>query len=352
MAGTTGKTSPDLKNLLELLKERPYEFGFFHLMRLLDCLNRQGARLGESKKPADDPVRLAQEPEMSFAPATITQYEESEKKQIPRLLVRFLGLLGPNGPLPLHLTEYARSRLRPPNHDRTFAWFLDVFHHRMLSLFYRAWAINEPTVSYDRPESDRFSLYIGSLAGRGLPAMLNQDAMPDLSKRYYCGLLANQARNAAGLEAMVRDFFGIPARVEEFIGEWLPIPPQHLGRLGKERATGTLGHSAFLGVQVWSCQHKFRLVLGPLDYEDYYSFLPPGHRLQRLKDLVRNYVGDELAWEVNLILNREDTPTTRLNGHFHLGWTTWLGRGQSTDDADDLILEGGRPATPNPGGRL
>jgi type VI secretion system protein ImpH len=341
MAGEDWKTSPNLEGLLGLLKEKPYEFGFFHTLRLIDCMNRQRARLGESKKPEDDPFRLAQEPEMTFAPSTITRYEESVKRKIPRLLVRFMGLLGPNGPLPLHLTEYARTRQRPPHHDRTFAWFLDVFHHRLLSLFYRAWAINEPTVSYDRPESDRFALYVGALSGLGLPAMRQQDGMPDLSKLYYCGLLANQARNADGLQAMVRDFFATPAFVLEFIGEWLPLPARHLSRLGQNRSNCTLGQSAFIGQSVWSFQHKFRIALGPLDYDDYLSFLPTGQHLHRLNALVRNYIGDELAWDVNLILQREETPSTRLNGHFRLGWTSWLGKRQSTDDADDLILRGG-----------
>lgn len=338
MAGTVGTSPYSLKGLLGQLKEKPYEFGFFHALRLLECMHSQGPRLGESKKPADDPMRLAQEPEMTFAAATFSRYEESAKQQIPRLLVRFLGLLGPNGPLPLHLTEFARTRQRPPFHDNSFAWFLDIFHHRMLSLFYRAWAMNEPTVSYDRPESDRFSLYVGALAGRGMPAMLRQDEMPAAAKLYYCGLLANQARNAAGLQMMVCGFFGIPARVVEFIGEWLPLPARHLCRLGTERSGSVLGQSALIGAQVWSCQHKFRIALGAMDYDDYLSFLPSGLRLQCLKALVRNYAGDELAWDVNLILQREETPSTRLNGHFRLGWTTWLGKRQCSEDADDLVL--------------
>jgi len=338
MAGTAGNSTQSLEGLLARLKEKPYEFGFFQALRLLECMNSQGPRLGESKKPADDPIRLAQETEMTFATATLSRCEESAKKQIPRLLVRFLGLLGPNGPLPLHLTEFARTRQRAPYHDHCFAWFLDIFHHRMLSLFYRAWAMNEPTVSYDRPESDRFSLYVGALAGRGMPAMLQQDEMPAAAKLYYCGLLANQARNAAGLQMMVHGFFGIPARVVEFIGEWLPMPARHLCRLGIEGSGAILGQSAFIGVQVWSCQHKFRIALGAMDYDDYLSFLPSGSRLQRLQALVRNYAGDELAWDVNLILQRQETPAIRLNGHFRLGWTTWLGQGQGGADADDLIL--------------
>ena len=165
--------------------------------------------------------------------------------------------------------------------------------------------------------------------------------MPDLAKLYYCGLLANQARNSDGLQAILRDFFGIPVKVEEFVGEWLALPTRHLTSLGGSSANCTLGESAVIGLQVWSNQHKFRIVLGPLDFDDYVSFLPPEQRLQRVKAVVRNYIGDELAWDLNLILQRQETPATRLNGHFRLGWTSWLGKRQTPDDANDLTLQGG-----------
>ena len=158
-------------------------------------------RFGTSRRPADDPMRLAQEPALTFESASLTSFEPGTDGKPHRLAVRFFGLLGPNGPLPLHLTEYAPRRLRyrqGSHHDRTFAWFLDIFHHRMLSLFYRAWANNEPTVSFDRPESDRFAAYIGSLAGLGMPSLRERDEIADLTKLYYCGWLSSQTKPADG----------------------------------------------------------------------------------------------------------------------------------------------------------
>ncbi len=338
MADQTGKTPADLTALLQRLQEKPYEFSFFHALRLIECRADKKPRLGESKKPADDAVRLAQEPEMTFAPATITACEISPKLGLPRLLVRFLGLLGPAGPLPLHFTEYARTRQRVHG-DRTFSWFLDMFHHRMLSLFYRAWAANEPTVSFDRPESDRFAFYVGSLGGLGMPGLQGRDEMSDAAKLHYAGLLSNQRRSADGLQAMVENFFRLPATVKEFIGEWLAVPNQYLCYLGMTDSNNRLGQSALAGTKVWSRQHKFRIVLGPLDYNDYLSFLPTGERLKRLKALVQNYAGDEMSWDVNLLLHHEETPATRLNGHSRLGWTSWMGKKQDETDTDDLLLD-------------
>ena len=145
-------------------------FGFFQALRLIECLYRDAPRLGMSRRPGEDPVRLGQDTSMSFESASLSAFEPKTEGRTHRLLVRLFGLLGPNGPLPLHLTEYAQERLRK-HKDPSFVRFLDIFHHRMLSLFYRAWANNEPTVSFDRPESDRFADYVGSLEGIGMPGV-------------------------------------------------------------------------------------------------------------------------------------------------------------------------------------
>jgi type VI secretion system protein ImpH len=338
MADTDRTKTHHLDELPGALQEKPYEFGFYHALRFIECLYSERPRLGRSKRPTDDPVRLAQEPAMSFESASLTAFEPGKDGKPHRLMVRLLGLLGPNGPLPLHLTEYAQNRRRDYG-DLTFTRFLDVFHHRMLSLFYRAWANNEPTVSFDRPDSDRFSDYVGSLEGLGMPGLRRRDEISDQSKFYYCGRLSSQTKCAEGLQAILTDYFNLPAHIEEFVGEWIPLPQENICRLGKERANGTLGESVIVGSRVWGCQHKFRIVLGPLSFENYERLLPTGDRIRRLVTLVRNYVGDELAWDAKLILKRQEVPSVSLNGHSRLGWTTWLGERPGENDADDLVLD-------------
>ena len=338
MAGTDGNTTYALTELLEGLKRRPYAYGFFHAMRLMECCYPDRPRLGMSRRPGDDPVRLGQEPSPAFEAASLTRFESGHNDKPHRLKVRFLGLFGPNGPLPLHLTEYAYSR-RKHHRDETFERFLDIFHHRMLCLFYRAWANNEPTVSYDRPETDRFSNYTGSLAGLGMTSLRRRDDMPDSAKFYYTGRLASQTKNAEGLEAMLKDFFGLPVRIKGFIGEWVDLPRQNICYLGKDPENGKLNHSIVLGERVWSCQHKFRIIMGRLNFRDYSSLLPMGKRSRRLRAMVRNYIGDELAWDLKLILKKEDVPVARLNKGYRLGWTTWLANRAEEKDAEDLVLD-------------
>jgi type VI secretion system protein ImpH len=337
VAGENRTAAYDLE-LLRALQATPYRFGFFQALRRLECAYPVRPRLGQARRPADDPIRLAQEPSVIFAPATLASCTPAKEGLPPRLAVYFLGLFGPNGPLPLHLSEYARDRLRNSG-DPTFARFADVFHHRILSVFYRAWASAHPTVSFDRPDSDRFAVYLGSLFGLGMPSLRGRDAMPDLAKLHYAGRLVCQTRHAEGLTALLADFFRLPVALEEFIGHWLELPQDSHWRLGESALTGALGLSATVGERVWDRQYKFRVRFGPLGLQDYRRMLPGGASLRRLVAMVRNYLGDELDWDVNLILKRDEVPPLELGEQGALGWTTWIASRPFDTDPADLMLE-------------
>lgn len=338
MAGADRDTAQDIGRLISSLAQRPYEYGLFAFLRRFECLYPERPRLGRSHRPSQDPVRIGQEPATTFEPSNLTAFLPAQGDTPHRLTIRYPGLLGPNGPLPLHLTEHAQQRLER-HRDATFIRFLDIFHHRMVSLFYRAWANAEPTVSFDRPKADRFADYVGALAGIGMSALRKRDDIADYTKYYYCGRFSVQTRSAEGLEDILGDYFQMPVRVEPFVGEWLNLPEESQCRLGRDPANGTLGDSAVLGGRVWECQFKFRIIVGPIGLKDYESLLPVGKRIRRLMAMVRNYIGDELAWDLKLILTRQAVPAARLSGGARLGWTAWLGKAPHAVDADDLVVD-------------
>jgi type VI secretion system protein ImpH len=319
------------------LEAAPFGQGFYQTMRLIELACPDRPRLGRSARPAQDAVRLGQDPDVVFAPATLADWETRDNLP-PRLLVRFFGLFGTDGPLPLHLTEYARDRKRLAR-DPTLQRFADMFHHRALCLFWRAYADSRPTVSFDRPQDDRFATYVGSLIGLGMEPLRDRDAMPDLTKLHFAGRLANRTRNAEGLGAILSAFFAVPVRIFTFIGAWLRLEPRDRTRLGESREVATLGASVLLGSRVWSRSQKFRVVFGPLDLADYLRLLPGGASFHRLIPIVRTYAGDTLLWDVNLILKQPDIPRTVLGRQGRLGWTTWLLPRRSEADAADLFLD-------------
>ena len=323
------------QQLVDMLSRAAYQFDFFQVMRRLECAYRDQPRMGESARPSDDPIRLGQEPSLAFAPASLSRMRAGREGFPSWLLVNFFGVFGPNGPMPLHITEYARDRLRNSD-DPTMVRFFDVFHHRMLLFFYRAWAIGEPTVNLDRPENNRFLTYVGSLAGLALRSFRNRDEMPDRAKLFYVGHLAGLTRNPDGLEWMIADFLQMPARIEPFKGCWLDLPVDNRWALGRA-PRGILGSSAVLGAHIWTRQHKFRVTLGPLNRAQFQRMLPGGTGIPELVALVRNYLGDELRWDLRLFLEEKTEARFTLGGS-RVGWTTWLGK-TSEGKREDLILD-------------
>ena len=337
MASSDGQ-EPHAVELIERIRRAPYKFEFLQALRRLECLFATRPRLGTSKHPSQDAVRLAQEPTMRFETATLSGLETGATNGSVRLAITFFGLFGPHGPLPLHLTDYARDRLRNAN-DPTFVRFADIFHHRMICLLYRAWANAQPTVSYDRPEEDRFGEYVGSLFGIGNATLRGRDAMPDLAKLHFAGRLACQSRHREGLRAILMGFFKVPAEIEPFVGHWMQLPLECRWRMDSDASTGVLGASAVAGAAIWDRQNRFRILFGPLTYAEFRRFLPSGDSLRRLVAIVRNYCGDQLSWDVNLVLKQEAVPAMELGRTTQLGWNTWCASGPLGHDGNELCLE-------------
>jgi type VI secretion system protein ImpH len=327
----------DTLTVLRLLEDEAYRFDFYQAVRLLENAFPDRPRVGESMRPRDDAVRFTQRPELVFHPTTLAGFSQRGEGHAPRLAVNFFGLLGPHGPLPTHLTEYIRDRERNAD-DPTFARFLDVFQHRMVSLFYRAWANAQPAVSLERPGRDRFAMYVGATFGLGEAALRERDSVPDFAKLHFAGMLGAPTRPAAGLALILTRFFRLPVAIEEWVGHWMPLPAEARTRMGVRDGSSALGVSTLLGARVWDCQHKFRIVVGPLSLADYERFLPGGESLKRLADWVRNYVRDGLDWDVNLQLREAEVPRLKLGRHARLGLTSWVLSGAARGDQRQLKL--------------
>ena len=335
MATTDGKTTPAV--MAELAAD-PHAFDFYAAVRLIQTAYPRHQRVGYSSDPREDPVRFAQSPALDFAPATLEAFRAKDTQRPPVLYSRHFGLFGPNGPLPLCLTEYARDRILHHG-DPTFTAFCNVFHHRLLSFFYRAWADARKTVDYDRPEDAHWPRCLASVIGLGAGSFAGRDEVPDAAKFFYSGRLAQQNRNAEGLEAIIQDFFGLPTRIETFVGHWLPLSPDGQCRFDGSPAARQLGQTAIVGARVWDCQMYFRLHMGPLKLAEFERLLPTGTAFKRLRDWIRLYTNDEFLWDLQLVLAKEEVPAVQLGRAGRLGWTTWLKTQPFDHDVADLVLK-------------
>ncbi len=332
---TGERARPDDLTLLARLARSPQTHHIFHALRIIEAAHPEAPRLGTSRRPSQDPVRLGQEAELAFPPSTIAKYLPPKDGRPAKVINRAFGLFGSNGPLPLHLTEYARDRVR--NHrDTTFIAFADMLTHRAMTLFYRAWRTGQPAPSFDRPDSDQFERKVAAISGNDGAAMRNRDAMPDMAKRYFAGHLAQGNKTAEGLMSMLSAFFEVPVRMQEFVGTWLDLEPDDRWQLG---TPARLGMTTSIGSRVWTRGAKFRIIVGPVSYADYQRFLPGKGRIEQLEAIVRNHVGDRLDWDVNVVLKGTEVPRTALGSGAALGHTTWVGiRRNRGTDATDLML--------------
>ncbi|MES3022235.1 MAG: type VI secretion system baseplate subunit TssG [Pseudomonadota bacterium] len=335
--GALAPARPGGAELLAQIGADPSGYQLFALLRLLECHFPELPLLGQAKRPRDEPVRIGADPSLVFAPSAVTALALGAPGAPARLVQRVLGLFGANGPMPTHLSEYAFERAHHAQ-DQTMVRFADIFHHRMVSLFYRAWAVNQPAVSLDRPGHDRFGAYLGALCGLGMPSLRGRDAVHDFVKLGHAGIFGSQVKNAEGLQTVLENHFGVAVRVAQWQGHWLDIPRSERSRLGARAGFSVLGQDVVIGERLWDRQSKFRIVLGPLTVDQYQGFLPGARGHARLADLVRLYIGVELAWDLQLRLLREQVPLSWLGNSVLLGWTSWLGVRLAERDADDLVL--------------
>jgi type VI secretion system protein ImpH len=169
-------------------------------------------------------------------------------------------------------------------------------------------------------------------------SLRKRDAVPDFAKLHYAGHLSTHCRNADSLAQILAEFFKVPVVIEEFVGHWMRLPVDSLCRLRTGHEAQVLGMTTILGTKVWNCQHKFRIVIGPVTLTDYRRLLPGGDSFKRLVDWVRNYIGLAYDWDVNLVLKKEELPPLRLGGEGCLGWSSWLHSGLPLQDLRQVVL--------------
>jgi type VI secretion system protein ImpH len=328
----------DVELAVDVLRHVPEDVDLFALLRYVDAISTPRARLGYTLTPREDAIRIGQYPSTTFAPRTIYSIEPRGNRSAPLVRILSLGLFGPNGPLPLHITEYVRDRFRNQN-DPALVAFADIFHHRFLSLFYRAWADAQPAVQMDRPGQNRFDTYIGSLSGLGFASTRQRDTVEDHAKLFAAGQFVRLTRNPEGISKTLAHYFQVPVRLKEYIRSWINMPAGQETSLSGHTVNNQLGMGAIAGVRVPDVQSRFRLELGPMRLQDYERLLPGRRNNVRLRDWVRHYIGVEFKWDADLFLHAEDVPRSLLGGQQRLGWTTWLGYRVSDEPAGDLRLD-------------
>jgi type VI secretion system protein ImpH len=329
----------DNSPLEDALREKPWSFEFFQAVSLLQRLVPQRQPVGRFSNPEDEAVRFRGNTSLGFPASEIQKIDWSEEGQ-PEMMVNFMGLTGPMGVLPYCYTELILEREKAK--DRSLQAFLDIFHHRMVSFFHRAWEkyrFSAPSESHE----DLFEHHMRDLIGLGTSGLNGRQALADDGLLHFAGLLSRQARSAQALEQVLTAYFDVPTEVEEFVGGWYRIDAPTQCELGEDDSDSQrLGRGAVVGDEIWDQQSRVRVKLGPMPLEKYRQFLPDGDAYDSLKAITRFFSNDEFDFEIQLILDREDVPRCQIGadeaGAPRLGWITWLKSSPLSRNPDETIL--------------
>jgi len=338
MASQKRQSDPHIKEGIEKeLYGEFYAFSFFKAVALIEQFASGKECLGRALEPEKEAVRFSVTPGFSFPASDISGLKKDPKKDRADMDVAFMGLVGPSGLLPDWYNQLALDRVRKKDH--TFVDFLDIFHHRLISLFYLAWKKQRFPENYQPGAGDRLSRYLLSLAGLGTSGMVGLLGLPRESLTFYSGLLSLPVASAAGIEAAIEYFSGAQVRVEQFVERDVPLEKEDCTRLGS--ANAILGQDTVCGTYIKECQTKFSVNLGPMGYLEYQRFIPLGDLILPVFSLIRYMVGIEFEFEIRIFLKKEEVPGCVLGetgpGQTFLGWTTWTASPEHEFKADPYI---------------
>ena len=357
MAAAPGRAGVALS---ERLFREPYRFDFFQAVRLLERILAGREPVGRDAALEREVVRFRAHSSLSFPSAAIADLRWVDRPDTPgeappEMSVPFHGLTGPTGVLPQHYTMSLLSRTRAK--DFSLRNFFDLFNHRVVSLYFRAWEKYRLPVVFEQArrdpsgEPDPVTRGIFCLTGMGTDGLrqkprLNVDPAALL---YYSGLFAQRIRPGVSLEQMLDDYFGVPIRVLPLQGRWLNLEEADRARMPaagrRKAATNQPGYGMVVGRRVWDVQSQFRIQVGPLDYAQFRRLMPDGDGLAPLCKMARLYAGPDLDFDVQPLLKAEAVPrlrlTTRGEDRGRLGWNTWLHGKPFPAAADQAIFARG-----------
>lgn len=331
-------------SLTELLFQYGFDFDFFQAVRLLAFLHPEHSLATGLGQPVDEAIRFSTASSMAF-PASAVQNIERDPQGLIRMTVNFLGLTGPQGVLPSFYTEYVIARQFEK--DRSIQAFFDIFNHRLIALFYRAWEKHHFTVACEREQlhpsgERRFTQYVFDLVGMGTNRLQNRLRVEDDALLFYSGLIAQRPHSASALAGLLQDYFGVPVEVEQFIGRWVDLEEANRSYLHSNALRNKLGWGAIAGDQVWNQQARFHVRLGPLTLSRFRALLPGTAAFRKLRELTRFFAGQAIEFDFHLILKAQEVPFCRLDENApRLGWDSWLKTEEFTSDAADLVLQYG-----------
>mgnify|MGYP001168715541 CR=1 FL=1 len=308
---------------------------FFQVIQLLERMHPGVVGVGEAISPATERIRFKARKGFAFPASDVTGISCGDDGVV-QVEVAHMGLIGPSGMLPHWYHELVLAR--ETANDHAMGDFYDLFHHRLISIFYRAWKRNALLPQKKRDHSDVFSRHLFSFLGLGTDGLRENLAASEATLLHFCGEASRQGTSAATIARMVTAVFGVKADVEPFVPRVAALEPSDQATLGQ--ANCRLGVDAVCGSETCDVQSTFRVCLGPMRYEEFVD-LSGVRKLRHLVSLVRFLSGLEYEIEIRLVLKKDEVPVCRLGCTSpeapKLGHSIWMKNPAFTLDKDPFV---------------
>lgn len=323
------------KSLPEQVIESPAYFDFDQLIYILETMRSKANPLGIANEPQKEAARIRSNPVMHQEHGEISKVEVFNTiSTLPEIYTNFLNLIGINGPLPLPYTEIILERLK--NKDKAALHFLDVFNHRLVSLWHKLRKKNYPHLYRSLPKDTPIGKVVTDLSGFSPIDNINHTVFFD----YYW----RRSRSLISLLNLIQGFFKIQVKITPFQGCWRIIQENYGSKIGvKKGQYNLLGKTSILGLRAWDQSAGFLITLPSLTWAEVQEFLPfedkklGGSNFEKLKKILHGFIGIQPKVFLNVNLMEAENKGATLNSKFALGLNSWI-KGNNPETARVRIL--------------
>lgn len=318
------------ENFTRLIEELEKDGPSFNLFQAIYLGERTGKKLHPERndeKFEQSGLHFRPYENYVFPPTDLRSFRF--ENDVMKYTINLMGLYGINAPLPrcYHEQVAVQQTVHDPG-SIPLQNFLDIYNNRFYWLYYQAWKKYRSYLQIGDGTGGKAAQRVFSFIGLGFREEKKERAISPFKLFQMSGILSNKVRNKAGLQILLQEFFPkFPFRIQEFVPSRVKLTEiPKIGRInGATRHR--LGTNSILGRSVQDYLSKICIQIGPIDFEDYLSFLPDGKKMNLLKQVIDLYISDTLIYDIRFLVRAEQIKTIPWSDNrLKLGHSLWLGK--------------------------